>query len=450
MTATSTKDKLESENIMDDISNENKSVEQVDMDDDKLAKLKAKLASQKKEEAKPKKQHSINFGVIGSGQAGSRIAEQFYALGNDCVIVNTASQDLSLIQLPESNKLLLQNAFGGCAKELSLGKEAAETHREQIANLVNTQLADAQSLIFATSLGGGSGAGSVETIIDILSETGKPICVIAALPMESDDAQTKANSIQTLSKLAKYAQDQKIHNCVIVDNAKIEAIYHDIGQMEFFNVANKAIVEPIVAFNSYSSKPSSVKSLDPTELLKLWTDGAGLSVYGELTISNYQEETAIAEAVISNLNSNLLADGFDLKQSKYVGVIMVANDSVWKNINSSSVNYAMAMVNDICGAPKGVFKGIYSDNNIKEDIIKIYSMFSGLGLPLSRIESLKKDAQELSKVNKEKDVQRNLALNLDTGTDNTISKVQEIKNKIASKGSVFGKMTGNIVDRRKG
>lgn len=449
MTAQTDRGKLERELIMNDL-DENKSVEQTaELDEDKLAKLKAKLASQKKEETKPKKQHSINFGVIGSGQMGSRLAEAFYKLGYDCLAVNTASQDLAGIQIPDSNKLLLQNAFGGCAKELSLGKEAAEMHRDQIASLVNTQLADAQSLIFATSLGGGSGAGSCETIIDILAETGKPICVIAALPMESDDAQTKANALQTLSKLAKYAQDQKIHNCVIVDNAKIEAIYHDVGQMEFFNVANKAIVEPIVAFNTYSSKPSNVKSLDPTELLKLWADGGGLSVYGELTISNYQDETAIAEAVISNLNSNLLADGFDLKQSKYVGVIMVANDKVWKQISSSSVNYAMAMINDICGSPKGVFKGIYSSNDITDDVVKIYSMFSGMGLPTSRIEALKKDTQELNRNNKEKDVQRNLALNLDTGTDNTISKVQEIKNKIASKGSVFGKMTGGIVDRRK-
>src|SRR5260221_8474906 len=156
--------------------------------------------------------------------------------------------------------------------------------------------------------------------------------------------------------------------------------------MDLFNIANKAIVEPIIAFNTYSSRESNVKSLDPVELLKLWCDGVGFSVYGELTIANYEDETAIAEAVISNLNSNLLADGFDLKQSKYVGVIMVANDEVWKNIASSSVNYAMAMVNDICGAPKGVFKGIYSSNDIKENVVKVYSMFSGLGLPEGRVQ----------------------------------------------------------------
>ena len=49
---------------------------------------------------------------------------------------------------------------------------------------------------------------------------------------------------------------------------------------------------------------------------KLFTDGEGLTVYGELTVDNFAEDTAIAEAVVNNLNGNLLAGGFDLKQSQ--------------------------------------------------------------------------------------------------------------------------------------
>jgi hypothetical protein len=86
-------------------------------------------------------------------------------------------------------------------------------------------------------------------------------------------------------------------------------------------------------------------------------DGEGLSVYGEFVVNNYEEDTAIAEAVVNNLNNNLLASGFDLKQSKYVGFIIAANKDVRAKIPASSVNYATAMVNDLCGNPKGVFKG---------------------------------------------------------------------------------------------
>lgn len=464
MTAQVNRSKLNEEVIVDDITNENKPVEQPTekpieqptLDEDKLAKLRAKLAAKTKEmemtahhSTAAKKEKSINFGIIGSGQAGSRLAETFYKLGYDAVAINTAQQDLKFIDIPESNKFLLEHGLGGAAKDMALGREAAEKYRDQIKELVNTQLADAQVFMLCLSLGGGSGAGSCETLVDILVSTGRPLCVMTILPMDSEGAQTKSNALQTLSKLARFAQSKKISNLMVVDNAKIEAVYHNVGQMEFFGTANKAIVEPIDVFNTLSSMESLVKPLDPMEFGKLLLDGEGLSVYGTIKIANYQEEDAIAEAVISNLNGNLLASGFDLKQTKYVGVMIAANEKVWKNIPAASVNYAEHLIKDQCGQPNESFKGIYTIDT-PEDCVFIYSFFSGLGLPESRIEQLKKEAAQLAAVVKTKEDQRNLTLNLDTGTDQTVSKVQELKNKIAQKGSAFNKLTSStIIDRRK-
>jgi F0F1-type ATP synthase epsilon subunit len=167
-----------------------------------------------------------------------------------------------------------------------------------------------------------------------------------------------------------------------------------------------------------------------------------------LTVDNFREDTAIAEAIVNNLDGNLLAGGFDLKQSRYVGVIVTAPKSVWDQIPSSSITYAMHMVNDKCGTPKGVFKGIYTVES-DELVVKVYSVFTGLGLPASRIDQLKKDAQAHMQTVKGKDEQRNLSLQLDTGTNETISAAQKVKDKIAQKSSAFGKLTTNVVDRRK-
>lgn len=456
MTAQVIRSKLNEENILDDISNnDSKPIEQPTMDEDKLAKLRAKLAAKTKEvemvnshSNASKKEKSINFGIVGSGQGGSRLAETFYKLGYDCVAINTAQQDLKFIDIPESNKLLLEHGLGGAAKDLDIGKQAAEKYKEQITDLINTQLADAQVFIFGLSLGGGSGAGSCDTIIDILSATGKPVCVMTILPMDSEGAQTKSNAITTLSRLSNYAKSKKISNLIVVDNAKIEAVYHNVSQMDFFNIANKAIVEPIDMFNTLSSMPSSSKPLDPMEWAKLLIDGEGLSVYGTMKVSNYQEEDAIAEAVMTNLNGNLLAAGFDLKQSKYVGMMVAANANVWKNITAASINYATTLIEDQCGHPNEVFKGIYVIDT-PEDCVFIYSFFSGIGLPDSRVQQLKKESAQLATATKNKDDQRNLTLHLDTGNQE-ISKVQEIKNKIAAKSSAFNKLTSStIIDRRK-
>lgn len=430
---------------------ENLDVAQVNTD--KLAALKAKSQT-KQQETKvaskivAKKERSLALGVLGSGQAGSRIAEAFYKLGYDAVAVNTAMQDLKFIDIPDSNKLLLEYGLGGAAKEIEIGRAAAEAHRGSVLDLVNDKLANSQVNLLCLSLGGGSGAGSCETLVELLSELGKPLVVITVLPMDTEDGQTKSNALETLSKLAKLTQSKKVNNLIVVDNAKIEAILYNVSQVDFYSTANKAIVEPIDAFNTLSSMPSSTKALDPMEWSKLFIDGEGLSVYGEFSVDNYQEDTAIAEAVINNLSGNLLAEGFDLKQSKYVGFIIAASKAVWAKIPASSVNYASSMINDLCGNPKGVFKGMYVVDS-DEDTVKVFSMFSGLGLPAARIDQLKSETKELQSKVKNKDESRNLTLQLDTGTSETVSAAQKIKEKIAQKSSAFGKLMGGVVDRRR-
>ena len=452
MPATSVTEQGQKEQVTDNVSDaEVKSEEKVDLS--KLAALKAQSQAKQQENKMAakivsRKERSIVLGVLGSGQAGSRIAEAFYKLGYDAVAVNTAMQDLKFIDIPDSNKLLLEYGLGGAAKEIEIGRAAAESHRGEILQLVNEKLQGTQVNVLALSLGGGSGAGSCETMVDVMASLGKPLVVVTVLPMDTEDAQTKANALETLSKLAKLTQSKRVNNLIVVDNAKIEAIYHNISQVDFYGTANKAIVEPIDIFNTLSSMPSSVKGLDPMEWGKLFTDGEGLTVYGELTVENFSEDTAIAEAVVNNLNGNLLAGGFDLKQSRYVGIIITANKETWAKIPSSSITYAMAMVNDQCGTPKGVFKGIYTVET-PDPVVKVYSMFSGLGLPESRVTQLKKDAQELLRSVRGKDEQRNLNLQLETGTNETISAAQKVKEKIAQKSSAFGKLVGGVVDRRK-
>lgn len=447
MGATTITEQTQAETIIDDVSKD----DSVNLD--KLAALKAKSQAKQKEEKMAsrivqKKERSLALGILGSGQGGSRIAEAFYKLGYDVVVVNTAIQDLKYIDVPDSNKLLLEYGVGGASKELSIGAAAAEAHREEISQLVHDKLGKSQVNVLCLSLGGGSGAGSCEVLVDLLSEIGKPLVVITVLPMDTEDAQTKSNALVTLAKLASYAQNKKIANLVVVDNAKIEAIYQNVNQMDFYSVANKAIVNTLDVFNTLSSMPSSTKALDPMEFSKLLIDGEGLTVYGEFTVENYSEDTAIAEAVINNLSNNLLAEGFDLKQSKYVGFMVAANKEVWSKIPAVSINYASSMVNDLCGSPNGVFKGIYVVDS-PDNVVTVYSMFSGVGLPESRVTQLKNETKELQDKVKSKDEGRKLTLNLDTGANETVTAAQKIKNQIAAKNSTFGKFVGGTVDKRK-
>src|SRR5580692_3710169 len=126
MPATTVTEKPKAEQIEDDVTE----VQPV-INADKLAELRAKAKQQENKMAArivSKKDRSLALGILGSGQAGSRLAEAFHKLGYDAIAVNTAMQDLKFIDIPDSNKLLLEYGLGGAAKEVEIGKAAAESH----------------------------------------------------------------------------------------------------------------------------------------------------------------------------------------------------------------------------------------------------------------------------------------------------------------------------------
>ena len=454
-------------NIIDDLSDVTVEPKQDAVDSGKLNALKERLAQMQKQAAPvveavkevvkeekkmvEKKKRSINLGVVGSGQAGSRIAEVFYGLGYDAIAINTAQQDLEQIDIPEVNKLFMDYSLGGASKDQAIGHEAAQMYKDKIYDLVKEKLDDAQVFLLAFSLGGGSGGGSVETLVNVLSIFEKPIVVITVLPMTNEDAQTKSNALEALSRLSKMVQEKTIHNLIVVDNAKLEVIFNSVSQLDFYDVGNKQIAEIIDVFNTYSTKSSKVKSLDSMELLKILIDGEGLSLLGCMDVYNFEEETAIAESIITNLSSGLLASGFNLKQTKYVGVLVLATPGIWARIPSASINFAMSMIQDVAGTPLGVFRGLYESNQKEKDgVVKVYSFFSGLALPDARIEELKREVAVQKNVIKDKSATRNFNLNIDTGASDTVNAVEQIKKKIATNNSAFGKLAKNLViDKRK-
>jgi cell division GTPase FtsZ len=274
--------------------------------------------------------------------------------------------------------------------------------------------------------------------------------VITVLPMTTDDVKTKENAIETLAKLAKLAQNKVISNIVVVDNAKLEVIYSNVSHMDFYRVSNDAIISTLDAFNHFSAMASQDKSLDPMEMARVLFDGEGLCVYGDMSVEGYdQDNTVIAQAVIENLDNGLFASGFNLEHTKYAGAIIVANSEVWKRIPRGSVDYALAIIKEQCPSAEGVFRGTYVDDSIQEDVVKVYSMFSGLGLPDDRVSQLKKEVDvEKSKV-KDRVKSRNVNLTLNTGTDTVVSQTEEIRSKIAKKASKFGQNFASGLDFRK-
>src|ERR1700729_3005030 len=105
-TRSTTVEIINTEEIIDDVSNTDTTESKEQIDQQKLVELRAKSKAKQQENKMSakiiaKKERSIVFGVVGSGQAGSRLAAVWHSLGYDAVAINTAIQDLKFIDIPD-------------------------------------------------------------------------------------------------------------------------------------------------------------------------------------------------------------------------------------------------------------------------------------------------------------------------------------------------------------
>ena len=110
---------------------------------------------------------AFNFAIVGVGQGGSRLAESFWNLGYRRVgIINTAQQDLSLIKIPEENKLLIGE--GGAGKNPEAADEVFRTRYEDILDFLKKTFGTGyERVLVCAGAGGGTGAGGVARVLDI-------------------------------------------------------------------------------------------------------------------------------------------------------------------------------------------------------------------------------------------------------------------------------------------
>jgi cell division GTPase FtsZ len=399
------------------------------------------------------KDRSLNIGVCGVGQCGNKIAKEFYDRGYPVALINTALQDLQLVEVPDRHKLFLDCTIGGAAKDLQTGEEAVAEYQEAILDMLKESFESCEVLLLVVSGGGGTGSGGAPMMCKLMSQLGKPVMVMYVLPMSTEDTLAKHNAITTLSRLADLSREGVFTSLFVVDDSKIESMFPGKSMAEFWKVANAAIVEPIHLFNKLSNSPSQYVSLDPMDLGKILLT-SGCSLYGMTKVDNYLEnEGAVAEAMVNNLENGLLASDFDLSEASTAGVIIVGSKETLAKIPAAYLEYGFSMINKLSKDSLRLYRGIY-EAKTGDDSIYVYTVFAGLGLPQKRVEELKQDAEKHMKDLEGKDDagKTNMIIDLGTKTKAT-NAADKIFERIKNKNSPLSKIMGNkkITDlRRKG
>ena len=336
---------------------------------------------------------AFNFAFVGAGQGGSRIVEAFYSMGyKRACVINTASQDLAAIKLPEANKLQFGDD-GGAGKVPSVATQRYKEQKEDVLDLMRRSFGpDVDRVFVCVGSGGGTGCGTALPLVDTAEEfmesiraPERNVGVIAALPKNSEGKAVNKNSAELLANMLRLASENKISPLIIIDNERISSIYPGLAAGPFWTTANKSIASLFHLFNTTSVKVSPFTSFDKADYKTLLD--SGVLLFGAAPVKDWMSETAVSKAVRDNLKRNMLCGGFDLETGSIAGAIVIGGAGVLNEVPQENLDHAFEQLSRILKKGNTVHRGIYRG---KKDNLVVYTMVGGLAAPKDRLLELKR------------------------------------------------------------
>jgi cell division GTPase FtsZ len=326
---------------------------------------------------------SLDFGVIGSGQCGGRLAKSFYDIGyKKSIAINTAVSDLNPLDMPDNQKLRI-GSLEGSGKSMDKGGKAAEESAQAIFDKMKAVYGTVEKIIICVGFGGGTGAGSCPVLISIAKKylefigntnPKQNIIVVAALPTSGELKSTIVNkNNETVKKMMFEIADQgEVGPIILIDNSKIEKLYRGIPPAKFWTTVNDTITQLFQIFNYLSKQESNYTSFD-REDYKTVLSTSGLASLG-VTKVEIKEGTELSQALQSNLKKTLLADMVSYPTAKEAACIVVAGNELMETMSMDDINYGFDTIANLIGNAN-VHRGLYDSEGT---VIRAYTLITGM------------------------------------------------------------------------
>lgn len=333
---------------------------------------------------------AYKFAIVGVGQGGSRIAETFWKLGYRRVsVINTASQDLKSINIPEENKLLL-GSTGGAGKNREKAKSIFEDSREDILDfLKNSFRGGFDRVLVCIGAGGGTGAGGGPVVVEVAhdlcqsfgveeSDYQAKVGAIVALPTKAEGSKVRQNAKETAESLVKSCSNATLSPLVILDNERIKQIYPKLSVSKFWNTANSSICSLFHLFNKVSDQDSQYTSFDKADLDTVLS--SGIISFGAVPVrfeGGEVKETDISSAVRDNLKKNILAN-IDVSSGNVSACVVIGDKEILDETPQEYLEYGFDQLSRILGEGSTVHRGIY--HTAKKGLV-VYTIIGGIEAP---------------------------------------------------------------------
>lgn len=325
---------------------------------------------------------SLDFGVIGSGQAGGRIAKSFWNLGYKKVLaINTAEADLKPLELPDKHKLLIGD-IQGSGKDMGVGQKATEDAYQRIFDGLKLFFGKVDKIIISVGFGGGTGSGGLPVLIDIaqkyLQMLGNPdyerdVIVIGAMPTAGElrAEKIKVNNDKVKQSIFAMADAGKVGPIMLIDNSKIESMYKGIPPAKFWPTINDTITGLFQTLNLLSAQLSNYTSFDSADYKSL-ISMPGIAVMGVTRLPD--KDLSLAQALQDNFKKTVLASSVDFKSAKAAGCVFAANAKVLSEVPMDIFNYGYDTITNLVGNAT-VYRGLYET---KSTGIRVYTLITGM------------------------------------------------------------------------
>jgi len=337
---------------------------------------------------------AVKFGIIGSGQAGSRLCDSFFQLGYRRVCaINTTAQDFLGLQLPAKNQLVISSA-GGAGKDLRKGEEALRGASEEVINLMRQSFGDdIEHIIICAGAGGGTGSGSALGLVRLAKyyfrQLGKPenVGMMVTLPKYSEGGAVQANAYEVVSRISEMAAKKEISPVIVADNQSIHQMFPDVAVKHFWSTANKNTVGLVDIFNVLAAQQSQYTTFDRQDYRSML--GSGVIVFGATKLTSYTKDTDISDGLRGNLKKSLLVNDFVLEEASHVAGILAAPDEILGLLPQANIDLAFQTLERILGGEGKklvVHQGVYEATKMA---LCLYTMIGGLTIPQKRLDIMK-------------------------------------------------------------
>ena len=354
------------------------------------------------DEIQDKANGALTYAFIGAGQGGGRMVKAFYDLGyTKSLAINTAKNDLNLLDLPDNHKFYIdQYGEQGAGKDQAKAAIAFEAREQEVFNKLKSIVGESvDRIVICAGIAGGSGGGSVVPLVNLCKkyftyvgreDASERVGVIASLPTTGESASpvVARNAYNRMKQLCEMADEKKFSPLIIVDNQKIKKLYPKLTVKAFWPTINNTVAGLFHIFNILATQNSDYTSFDPQDYDSVMKS-SGCMIMGVTSVKDFDSETGVAMALKSNLETTLLADGFDLKTAQAAAGVVVGGTKIFENAVGlmDNLEHAFSTLAAITGNAV-VHRGIYEDP--RKDKLVVYTLIGGLNAPQKRLEELTK------------------------------------------------------------